>query len=109
MEPLKRTQHRSEQEIFTAMEEFEKDGNISPKEFCEIYQISDATFYNWQKRYRAKDTIKEELPAFMPIRVVEDSEDGDVYEETGTVFAEVRAGVIRIYQKVDASYLKELR
>jgi len=81
--------------------------NISPKEFCEIYQISDTTFYNWQKKYRAKDTIKEELPEFVPIRIVDDNDD-NVDHQQGHVFAEVKSGSIKIYQWVDASYLKEL-
>ena len=99
MEQPRRAPHRSEQEIFTAIEEFEKAGDISMKEFCEMHQISEATFYNWQKKYKSKDEPK----GFVAVSVIED----DQLIEEG-LFAEVRAGVVKLYQRVDASYLKEL-
>lgn len=46
---------RTDQEIFRWMEEFERSDNLSITEFREIYEISNATFYNWQKRYRDKN------------------------------------------------------
>ncbi len=100
MEQTRRAQHRSEQEIFTAMEEFEKAGDISMKEFCEMHQISEATFYNWQKRYRLKDAVKDEPQGFVNVSIADDhsTEEG--------LFAEVRG--IKLYQFVEAAYLKEL-
>ena len=100
--PDKRSRQRSEQEIFAAMEEFEKAGNISPKEFAEMHQISDATFYNWQRRYRSKDIIKEEPKGFIPVSVITND---DCPVEGEGLFAEVR--VIKIYRWVEASYLKQ--
>jgi transposase-like protein len=97
----KRAQSRSEQEIFDAMEEFERAGNISIKEFAEMHQVSEATFYNWQKRYRAKGTAKDEPKGFIPVSI-----EVDASGQEGAVFAEYRG--IKFYQWVEPSYLKEL-
>lgn len=101
---VERSRQRSRQEIYAAIEEFEKAGNISPKEFAEMYQISEATFYNWQKRYKFKDVGREEPKGFSAISIAPDRA-GDHQEG---VFAEVKGKVIRFYQRVEPSYLKEL-
>ncbi len=97
----KRAQSRSEQEIFEAIEEFERAGNISIKEFAEMHQVSEATFYKWQKRYRAKGSIKNELQGFIPVSVAVERTG-----QEGQLFAEFRG--IKLYQWVEPAYLKEL-
>lgn len=100
-----RNRQRSKQEIFNAIEEFERAGDISPKEFAEMYQISEATFYNWQKRYKSKDVIVKEPKGFFPIGIATDKNDD---HQAGELFAEVKGKAIRFYQRVEPSYLKEL-
>ena len=92
----------SEQEIFAAIEQFEQAGNISIKEFAAAFQVSKATFYNWRKRYRTKDTSPISAAGFIPVDLSEVS----VAESQGRIFAEFR-GII-FYQWVEASYLKSL-
>ena len=94
-----RTQ-RTDQEIFQLMEDFEKSDNLSIAEFCEIYEISNATFYNWQKRYRSRN--EKSSSGFLSIDVVPSPADSTEL----SLFAEVRG--IKLYREVSASYLKEL-
>ena len=94
------SRQRSEKEIFQAIEEFGRRGNMTLTEFVERHQISKATFYNWRKRYHAKILVRNNHQKFIPIKTTDDMEAG--------VFAEVKDNVIRFYQRVEASYLKEL-
>lgn len=97
----KKSQRRSEEEIFKAVVEFERTANISIKEFAKRHQVSKATIYNWQKRYRSKVTGRDELKGFIPISLA----SGNL-EHEGALFAEC-AG-IKFYQWVEPAYLKEL-
>ena len=94
-----RTQ-RSKQEVFQLMEEFESSGAVTIAEFCEMNEISNATFHNWQKRYRSRN---ENPSGFVSMKVTAFSA-----MEAGkpALFAEVTG--IRLYRSVSASYLKEL-
>ena len=92
----------SEQEIFASIEQFEQAGNISVKEFAAAFQVSEATFYNWRKRYRAKDMRVGPATGFIPV----DMSEIQAPEHQGPIFAEFR-GIV-FYQRVEASYLKSL-
>lgn len=97
-----RRQSLSEQEIFAAIQQFEEAGNISIKEFSAAFQVSEATFYNWRKRYRAKS--HQHGPAgFVPVDMSSVQAETEV---SGRVFAEYR-GII-FYQRVEPAYLKSL-
>jgi hypothetical protein len=98
--PRRSTQ--SEQEIFSAIEQYEVAGNISVKEFAAAFQISEATFYNWRKRYRAKERMKNQIGGFIPV----DTSAMQLGEPKGQIFAEFR-GIV-FYQQVDPAYLKAL-
>jgi transposase-like protein len=92
----------SEEEIFASIEQFEQGGNISVKEFAAAFQVSEATFYNWRKRYRAKETKAGPAAGFIPV----DMSEVQAPESQGGIFAEFR-GIV-FYQRVEASYLKSL-
>lgn len=92
---------RSRLEVFAAIEEFKKAGNISAREFARRHQITETTFYNWQKKYRARNEDKNNPNGFIPVRVEEYA-----LPLAEGLFAEV--GRIRFYQRVEANYLKEL-
>jgi transposase-like protein len=98
----KRIQSLSEEEIFRAIEEFEQAGNISVKEFAKAFQISEATFYNWRKRYKTKHIVQDPPKGFIPV----DLSQVRRLDEQGEVFAEFR-GII-FYQRVDPAYFKAL-
>ncbi|MHA4812523.1 IS66 family insertion sequence element accessory protein TnpA [Flavitalea flava] len=95
-------QSLNKQERFSAIEQFEQAGNISVKEFAAAFQVSEATFYNWRKQYRAKKL--QQLPAagFIPV----DRSEVQGPQNQGRIFAEFR-GIV-FYQRVEPSYLKSL-
>lgn len=100
--PVRRRRGRiEEQEIFSALRQFDEAGNITIKEFAAAYQISEATYYNWRKKYQVKE---QDFPpaGFTQVDL------SCLHEEKGRgeVFAEYR-GII-FYQQVDAAYLKAL-
>jgi transposase-like protein len=95
-QPLKK------QEIFAAIEQFEQAGNISVKEFAAAFQVSEATFYNWRKQYRAKEIQQVPTAGFIPI----DMSEVQGPQSEGRIFAEFR-GIV-FYQRVEPSYLKSL-
>lgn len=92
----------NEQEIFAAMEQFDVAGNISVKEFAAAFQVSEATFYNWRKRYKSKVVQKEPAAGFIPV----DLSEVQAMEEQSLIFAEFR-GII-FYQRVEPAYFKAL-
>lgn len=91
---------RSESEIRTLLKE-QEESKVTVKEFCEMCDIHEATFYNWRKKYNPKI---EKPEAFIPLQI---SETG-----TGTsLFAEIELPgkvMIRLFCKVDPSYFKAL-
>jgi hypothetical protein len=91
----------AEQEIFSALRQFDEAGNITIREFASAYQISEATYYNWRKRYRAKE---QGLPPAGFIQV--DLSGLQEQKDRGEIFAEYR-GII-FYQRVEPAYLKAL-
>jgi hypothetical protein len=92
-------QKKTEKEIIQLMEEFEKSDSITVKDFCEMQDISNATFYNWQRIYRNRHQNES---GFLSLGVVASDSD----QTTSSLFAEVKG--IRLYQEVSASFLKEL-
>ena len=87
-----------EQELFAALRQFDDAGNISVKEFAAAFQISEATYYNWRKRYQAKNSIPVDGFIEVDLSVLR-KEEG-----RGEIFAEFRAsffikGSIRLILK----------
>jgi hypothetical protein len=89
---------RSDEEVLALLDEFDKS-NLSVKEFCELSDISEATYYNWKNRFRKTDK-KNDPPGFATLHIAHEQ-----IAEPG-LFAEVNG--IRLYQAVPAAYLKEL-
>ena len=44
---------RTEEQILSILEEYEKSG-FTQKDFCEVSDINEVTFYSWLKKYRPK-------------------------------------------------------
>jgi hypothetical protein len=53
--------YRSDEEIKTLLKEFE-ESNVTVKEFCEIYSVSEPTFYSWRSKYAPKYEKQGEFP-----------------------------------------------
>ncbi|MHA4809594.1 IS66 family insertion sequence element accessory protein TnpA [Flavitalea flava] len=93
---------RSESEILKALADFERSGGMSIKEFALKYQVSEATFYNWRKKYRSKNAVKDQPRGFIAVSVPLDNTG----EQPEPVFATYRG--ITFYQWVEPAYLKTL-
>jgi hypothetical protein len=90
---------RTEEQILSILEEYDRSG-FNVKEFCEVSEINEATFYSWIKRYRSKPD-GEEIKGFVGIEVVP-----TLVHTRPQLFAEV--GNIKLYREVPAEYLKTL-
>jgi Transposase len=84
----------SEQKILSMIDEYEQSG-FSVEDYCQVNELNESTFRSWLARYRSK----EESPGFVSVTI-----PADLHE--GSVFAECRG--IKFYQRVEASYLKEI-
>jgi transposase-like protein len=51
---VKKRIHRSEEEILKDLSE-QEESEISVKEYCEMFDINEATFYSWIKKYRKSE------------------------------------------------------
>ena len=105
--------HRSEAEIVELLAEYEAtktDWTIS--EFCELNELSESTFYYWQKKYsHRQDTDLPDPPAgkgsFIQLTGVPDLAG----PATADVFVSLRLASgheLFIHQYVEAGYLKAL-
>jgi hypothetical protein len=88
---------RTEDQILALLEEFEGSG-YTVKEFCEVSELNEATFYSWLRKYRSRP--EEEVKGFTTIEVL------PARLPKPELFAEV--GTIRLYKEVSAEYLKAL-
>jgi hypothetical protein len=84
----------SEQKILAMIDEYEQSG-FSVEEYCQINELNESTFTSWLGRYRSKEVS----PGYVAVTIPADLQEG-------SVFAECRG--IKFYQRVEASYLKEL-
>lgn len=97
---------RSEEEILKYLNEQEQSA-LTVKEYCEMYDIAEPTFYGWVKRYRSKPAEEgvKDLDAgtggFASIEVVP-----TLVQDRPQLFAEI--GNIKLYKEVPAEYLKSL-
>jgi hypothetical protein len=89
---------RTEEQILSLISEDEKSG-YTVKDFCEVSDVNEATFYTWLKKYRIKPD--DEVKGFATIEVVASTD-----RHKPMLFAEV--GGIRLYKEVPAEYLKAL-
>ncbi|WP_276088920.1 hypothetical protein [Pedobacter sp. JY14-1] len=89
--------HRNDKEVFEALEEF---GDLSITEFCELFEISESTYHNWQQKYRVmKETMDEGvfmrykdealLTAGEPLRLEVSMPDGRTIRMYGAVEIEL--------------------
>jgi len=91
---------RSKEEILNILSEYGKS-EVNVKTFCVANNIAAATFHNWKKKYSDAIVRPVKQQGFTALQVTPSMQ----FSET-VLFAEVKG--IRIYQRVDAGYLKEL-
>jgi transposase-like protein len=89
---------RTSIEIKKSLEVFRQSG-LSVKAFCKLHNISEAGFYKWRKRYADHAPLKKNsFIVLKPQPILAAAEPA--------LFAEIKG--IKLYQAVEASYLKEL-
>ena len=98
---LNKRSRRSSGEIKLLLEKFDSSG-LSAKEFCKTHNISEGGFYKWKARHKNKSKQTQKSGGFAPVHIMPSA---SINKDTG-LFAEV--GEIKIYQPVNASFLKEL-
>jgi hypothetical protein len=87
---------RTEEQILSILEEYEKSG-FTQKEFCEVSDINEVTFYSWLKKYRPKQDNEK---GFATIEIVPTRQPKE------EVIA--RLGDLEIYKGMPVEYLKAL-
>jgi hypothetical protein len=93
---VKQRIQRSEEEILKHLSN-QEESDISVKDYCAMFDINEATFYSWIKKYRKSE---EEEKGFTTIEIIPSK------EAKPQLFAEV--GNIKLYKEVSAEYLKAL-
>jgi hypothetical protein len=96
---------RSEEEIQRLLNEQEQSG-LTVKEYCEMYDIVEQTFYGWAKRYRSKGAEDVKDPAAQPGGFAAIEVVPTLVQDRPQLFAEI--GNIKLYKEVPAEYLKTL-
>ncbi len=91
-------QQRSEAEIKEILKEYE-ESNLTVREFCELYSISEQTLYNWRNKYYPK---VEEPGHFVTMELATPGAAG--------IFAELemQGKTLRFFQPVSAEFFKAL-
>ncbi|MDQ6903942.1 MAG: transposase [Bacteroidota bacterium] len=92
---------RSQAQIRALLSLQEKQG-IAVTTFCRAHKIHKATFYNWRNKYGGNINNGQ---SFTPVHFAEAA------APAATLFAEIELPskiVVRLFDKVDASYFKSL-
>ena len=96
---------RSEEEILKYLNEQEQSG-LTVKEYCDMYDLVEQTFYGWAKRYRNKVVEDAKDMTGMPGGFASIEVFPTLVQDRPQLFAEI--GNIKLYKEVPAEYLKAL-
>jgi len=93
-----------EQEMFALIAELESC-DMSVKDFCELYDMAQGTYYYWQKKYHAsrEESKGKEAQSSFTLLEVSDLEQ-EVVEEG--LLAEYKG--VKFYREPSVSFLKAL-
>jgi len=93
-----------EQEMFSLIAEHEAS-DMTVKDLCELYDMSQGTYYYWQKKYHASqgESKRQEQNGFTQLQVEQDREQEGISEG---LFAEYKG--IRFYREPSVPFLKAL-
>ena len=91
---------RTETEIRRLLNLYSKEQR-TVTEFCKGHQIHKANFYNWRNKYGTQPEKKAE---FIPIEFNQPPTSSELFAEIELI----SKGTVRLYRRVDASYVKTL-
>jgi hypothetical protein len=91
---------RSEKQIRSLLSIREKS-DIPVTAFCKAHKIHKATYYNWRNKYGAQI---ENATKFIPVQLNQSGSESALFGEIE--FAS--KVIVRLYQQVDASWIKSL-
>lgn len=105
-QPAVKTKIRRSKEQIAGCLKDQRQSGLSVKDYCEVNNISEKTFYRWLKKQgkKAQRQPKRRFSAqggFASIELVE-----SVADPKPRLFAEI--GIIRLYKEMPAEYLKML-
>ena len=91
-------QQRTEAEIKEILKEYE-DSNLTVREFCELFSISEQTLYNWRNKCLVKS---EESGEFIPMNVPA--------HVSASLFAEIEVPgkIFRLFHPASPDFFKSL-
>ena len=94
---------RTNEEIYEAIGEFEQGGFTVP-DFCELYGISNSSFYDWQKKCKMRNQ-ENNTGDMQPIIITDDVLK--LTERLPIAELELPDGrLFRIFQQADPAFLK---
>ena len=100
MKPFINQFRRTEKQIRSLLQQGQNyPGTITA--FCKVHKIHKATFYNWRNKYGIQPVTGQ---AFVPLQISNPLQEA-------CLFAEIELAskvTVRIFHKVDASWLKAL-
>ncbi len=84
-----------------ALLSIQEKGNIPVTAFCKIHKISKATYYNWRSKYGMQNITTAQ---FFPVQFEQS-------QSVPVLFGEIELSskvIVRLYQRVDAAWVKSL-
>lgn len=88
---------RTREEITRLLRDYENSKGISVQEYSKMIGVSDATFYNWRKKY---GQAQKQQADFIPLEIT------GIQQLSASVQAEVK--VIKLYGPLSIEQLKAL-
>ena len=95
--PPNTRKQRTREDIMQLLRDYEKSAGMSVREYSELIGVSDATFYNWRKKY---GEAQEPQVAFVPLEIT------GIQQSSASLQAEVK--VIKFYGPLCIEQLKAL-
>jgi transposase-like protein len=95
--PHNKRKQRTRADIIQLLQDYKNSGGMSVEQYCEKIGISDATFYNWRKKYGQSQELQV---AFVPLEIT------GVQQPATSLQAEVK--VIKFYGSLCIEQLKAL-
>ena len=95
--PHNKRKQRTREDIIQLLRDYQNSDGISIEQYCENIGVSDATFYNWRKKYRE---WQEPPVDFVPLEIT------GSHQPAASLQAEVK--VIKFYGPLCIEQLKTL-